>query len=160
HTGISTETSRAVARAWLTTARHPRFDKPYAELVYQPMLEVMKHLQENDFRTYLVTAGGQEFVRSISQDVYKIPPSQVVGSCATTRYQVIDGRPELIIEPRVMLVDDKAGKPSGIEMFIGARPIIAFGNSDGDREMLEWTTLDHDGLAAIVVHSDAEREYA
>jgi phosphoglycolate phosphatase-like HAD superfamily hydrolase len=161
HTGMSTEAFLEIVKQWLATAKHPRFKRPYTELVYQPMIEVMDYLRANGFKTYIVTGGGQEFVRVYSKRVYGIPPEQVVGSSILTKYEYRDGKPVLMREPKVFFVDDHAGKAIGINLFIGKRPYAAFGNSGGDREMLEWTTAGEGArLAMLVLHDDAEREYA
>ena len=139
HAGMTTEAFSQIVEAWLAKAKDPRFKRPYTELVYQPMLEVMEYLRENGFRTYIVTGGGQEFVRVYSEGVYGVPVEQVVGSSIATKYEYQDGKPVLMREPKVFFIDDKAGKPIGINLFIGKRPYAAFGNSGGDREMLEWT---------------------
>ena len=150
-----------IVEAWLAKAKDPRFKRPYTELVYQPMLEVMDYLRANGFRTYIVTGGGQEFVRVYSEQVYGVPVEQVVGSSIATKYEYQDGKPVLMREPKVFFIDDKAGKPIGINLFIGKRPYAAFGNSGGDREMLEWTGAgDGARLKMLVLHDDAEREYA
>ena len=161
HAGMSTEAFVEIVREWLAEARHPRFERPYTELVYQPMLEVLDYLRANRFRTYIVTGGGQEFVRVFSEQVYGVPVEHVVGSSIVTKYEDQDGEPVLMREPEVFFIDDKAGKPVGINLFIGKRPYAAFGNSDGDREMLEWTGAgDGQRLMMLVLHDDAEREYA
>jgi len=161
HTGMSTEAFLEIVKQWLAMAKHPRFKRPYTELVYQPMIEVMDYLRANGFKTYIVTGGGQEFVRVYSKRVYGIPPEQVVGSSILTKYEYRDGKPVLMREPKVFFVDDHAGKAIGINLFIGKRPYVAFGNSGGDREMLEWTTAGEGArLAMLVLHDDAEREYA
>ncbi len=162
HGGMSTEQFAQIALDWLAEAKHPRFDKPYTRLVYQPMLELIDYLQDNDFETYIVSGGGIEFMRPWTQEVYNIPPQQVVGSSTTTEYMIVDGKPTLMRTGEIAFVDDKAGKPVGINSHIGRRPIIAFGNSDGDFQMLEYTTVGIDGpsLGAIVHHTDADREYA
>ena len=161
-TGMSVEAFQAEVAQWLAHARHPRWGRPYTELVYQPMLEVLQLFRGGGYKTYIVTGGGQDFVRVYSQRVYGIPPEQVVGTVGGTRY-VMDGkdRPVLIKEPRLLLNDDHAGKPEGIHLIIGRRPRAAFGNSDGDQEMLEYTTI-NDGarLGMLVLHDDATREYA
>jgi phosphoglycolate phosphatase-like HAD superfamily hydrolase len=159
--GLSVEAFHDVVRQWLATARHPKFQRPYTELVYAPMLEAMKYLRANGYRTYIVTGGGQEFVRAFAEQVYGVPPEQVVGTMFKIDYEVRDGRPALIHAPDLFFVDDKAGKPVGINMMIGRRPQAAFGNSDGDRQMLEWTTGGSGAsLAMLVLHDDASREYA
>ncbi len=161
HAGISNEDFLAIVKQWLSVAKHPRFQRPYTELIYQPMLEVMQYLRANGFRTYIVTGGGQEFVRVVSEPVYGVPVEQVVGSSIVTKYQAQDGKPVLMREPKIFFIDDKAGKPVGINMFIGKRPLAAFGNSAGDREMLEWTGAgDGTRLMMLVFHDDAEREFA
>lgn len=161
HAGMSSEDFASIVKQWLATAEHPRFKRPPTALIYQPMLEVMEYLRANGFRTYIVTGGGQEFVRVYSERVYGVPVEQVVGSSIVTQYQVADGKPVLMREPKVFFIDDKAGKPVGINLFIGKRPVAAFGNSDGDRQMLEWTGAgDGPRLMMLVLHDDPEREYA
>jgi phosphoglycolate phosphatase-like HAD superfamily hydrolase len=161
HSGMTTEAFRELVKQWLATAKDPRFHQLYPELVYQPMLEVMDYLRANGFKTYIVTGGGQEFVRVYSQRVYGVPPEQVVGSSILTRYEEQDGKPVLMREPKVFFVDDKAGKPVGINLFIGKRPYAAFGNSTGDQQMLEWTQAgDGARLMMLVLHDDPQREYA
>jgi phosphoglycolate phosphatase-like HAD superfamily hydrolase len=161
HAGMTTEAFLPLVQEWLAKAKHPRFARPYTELVYQPMLEVMDYLRANGFRTYIVTGGGQEFVRIYSEQVYGVPVEQVVGSSIVTKYEYQDGEPVLMREPKVFFVDDHAGKAIGINLFIGKRPYAAFGNSGGDREMLEYTGAgDGARLMMLVLHDDAEREYA
>jgi hypothetical protein len=148
-------------REWLATAKHPTLGKPYTELVFQPMLEVLAYLRANGFRTYIVSGGGVEFVRVFAEERYGIPPEQVIGSSIRTKYEVRNGRPAIVRLPEFDFVDDKAGKPVGIHKFIGRRPIAAFGNSDGDFQMLEWTTAAPGArLGVIVRHDDAVREFA
>ncbi|MBX9584361.1 MAG: haloacid dehalogenase-like hydrolase [Gemmataceae bacterium] len=162
-TGMSVEQFQAEVREWLATARHPRYRRPYTELVYQPMLEVLKYFRANGYKTYIVTGGGQDFVRVYAERVYGIPPEQVVGTAGGTKYGFDkDGRPTLTKEPRLLLNDNFAGKPEGIHLMIGRRPHAAFGNSTGDREMLEYTTVKNPGarLGMLVLHDAAEREYA
>jgi len=161
-TGMPVEAFEAEAAKWLTTAKHPRWNRLYTELVYQPMLEVQQYLRDNGYRTYIVTGGGQDFVRVYAQRVYGIPPEQVVGSAAGTKFSYDkNGKPFLTKEPKLLLNDDKAGKPEGIHLMIGRRPHAAFGNSDGDREMLEYTgSGDGARLMMLVLHDDAQREYA
>ena len=161
-TGMSVDAFEAEANKWLATARHPRWNKLYTELVYQPMLEVQQYLRDNGYRTYIVTGGGQDFVRVYAQRVYGIPPEQVVGSAGGTKFGYDkNGKPFLTKEPKLLLNDDKAGKPEGIHLMIGRRPHAAFGNSDGDREMLEYTGAgDGARLMMLVLHDDAQREYA
>jgi phosphoglycolate phosphatase-like HAD superfamily hydrolase len=161
HAEITNEAFSEIVRTWLARAKDPRFKRAYTELVYQPMLEVMEHLRAHGFRTYIVTGGGQEFVRVYSEQVYGVPVEQVVGSSIATKYEYQDGKPVLMREPKVFFIDDKVGKPIGINLFIGKRPYAAFGNSGGDREMLEWTGAgDGARLMMLVLHDDAEREYA
>jgi hypothetical protein len=161
HAGMSTEAFQELVKQWLATAKAPRFNRPYTDLIYQPMLEVMKYLRENGFRTYIVTGGGQEFVRVYSEQVYGVPPEQVVGSSIATKYEDENGKPVLMREPKVFFIDDGPGKAIGINLFIGKRPQAAFGNSGGDQQMLEWTQAgDGARLMMLVYHDDAEREYA
>jgi phosphoglycolate phosphatase-like HAD superfamily hydrolase len=161
-TGMTTEEFRAEARAWLDTARHPRWNRPYTELVYQPMLEVLQYLRDNAYKTFIVTGGGQDFVRVYAEKVYGVPPEQVVGTAGGTKYGYgKDGKPFLTKEPKLLLNDDKAGKPEGIHLMIGRRPTAAFGNSAGDREMLEWTGAGAGAwLKMLLLHDDDKREYA
>jgi phosphoglycolate phosphatase-like HAD superfamily hydrolase len=161
-TGMSVDAFEAQANQWLTGARHARWDRPYTELVYQPMLELLSYLRDNGYRTYIVTGGGQDFVRVYAQRVYSIPPEQVVGTMGGTKFGYDgDGKPFLTKEPKLLLNDDNAGKPEGIHLMIGRRPYASFGNSDGDREMLEYTGAgDGARLKMLVLHDDAAREYA
>jgi phosphoserine phosphatase len=161
HAGMTTEQFEKIVSSWLASARHPRFKRPYTELVYQPMLELLAYLRANDFKTFIVSGGGVEFMRPWSERVYGVPPEQVVGSSIKTRFERRDGRPELFRLAEVDFIDDKTGKPVGINEHIGRRPIAAFGNSDGDLEMLQWTTMSGGrSLGLIVHHTDPEREYA
>ena len=161
HTGMTTEEFLDIGKQWLETAKHPRFKRLFTELVYQPMFEVLDYLRASEFDTYIVTGGGQEFVRVYSQRIYGIPPEQVVGSSIVTKYEMKDGKPVLMRLPKVFFIDDHDGKAIGINLFIGTRPPAAFGNSDGDREMLEWTDAGAGArLKMLVHHDDAEREYA
>lgn len=161
HAGMTPEEFQQTVTEWLAEARHPRFKKAYTDLVYQPMLELLAYLRENGFTSYIVSGGGIEFMRPWSEKVYDIPPAQVVGSSIKTRFEVVDGKPMLIRLPDINFIDDGAGKPVGINQHIGQRPIAAFGNSDGDLQMLQWTTAgDGARLGMIVHHTDAEREYA
>jgi phosphoglycolate phosphatase-like HAD superfamily hydrolase len=161
-TGMSTEEFRSEAKKWLDSARDPRWKKPFTELTYLPMQEVMKYMRANGYKTYIVTGGGQDFVRVYAEEVYGVPPEQVVGSAGGTKYGYDQsGKPFLTKEPRLILNDDKAGKPEGIHLMIGRRPRAAFGNSAGDREMLEYTKAgDGARLAMLVLHDDGTREYA
>lgn len=161
HAGMTTEVFQQLVKQWLATASDPRFHRPYTALVYQPMLELLDYLRANGFKTYIVTGGGQEFVRVYSESVYGIPPEQVVGSSILTRYEYQDGRPVLMRDPKVFFIDDNAGKPVGINLFIGKRPYAAFGNSAGDEQMLEWIQAgDGARLTMLVLHDDPAREYA
>jgi phosphoglycolate phosphatase-like HAD superfamily hydrolase len=161
-TGMTVDEFSANAKAWIESARHPRWDRPYIELTYQPMQEVLRHLRANGYKTYIVTGGGQDFVRTYAEQVYGIPPEQVVGSAGGTAFGYDkDGKPVLTKEPKLLLNDDNAGKPEGIHLMIGRRPYAAFGNSTGDKQMLEYTRAG-DGLrlAMLVLHDDEKREYA
>jgi phosphoglycolate phosphatase-like HAD superfamily hydrolase len=162
HTGMTTDEFTRITTDWFETARHPRFNRPYTDLVYQPMLELLGYLRANGFKTFIVSGGGVEFMRVFADKSYGIPPEQVVGSSAVTTFRLTsDGKPELVRQPKVLFVDDGPGKAVGINTFIGRRPILAFGNSDGDLEMLEWTAVGHGArFMGIVHHTDAEREWA
>jgi phosphoserine phosphatase len=161
-TGMSVDEFNAEAKKWLDTAKDPRWKRPYTDLTYQPMQEVLQYLRANGYKTYIVTGGGQDFVRVYAERVYGIPPEQVVGTAGGTKYGYgKDGKPVLTKEPKLLLNDDKAGKPEGIHLMIGRRPYAAFGNSTGDREMLEYTGAgDGARLKMLVLHDDAAREYA
>jgi phosphoglycolate phosphatase-like HAD superfamily hydrolase len=161
-TGMSVEEFNAEAKKWLETAKHHRWNRPYTELAYQPMLEVLRYLRDNAYKTYIVTGGGQDFVRVYAEKVYGIPPEQVVGTAGGTKYGYgKDGKPFLTKEPKLLLNDNDAGKPEGIHLMIGRRPYAAFGNSTGDRQMLEWTGAGAGArLKMLVLHDDAAREYA
>jgi len=161
HAGMTTAEFEKIVTDWLATARDQRFKRPYTELSYQPMIELLDYLRANGFKTFIVSGGGVEFMRPWTERVYGVPPEQVVGSSIKTKFQMRDGRPELFRLPEVNFVDDGTGKPVGINEFIGHRPIAAFGNSDGDLEMLQWTTMSGGvRLGLLVHHTDAEREYA
>jgi phosphoglycolate phosphatase-like HAD superfamily hydrolase len=161
-TGMSVSDFDAEAKKWLATAKHPRWKRLYTDLAYQPMLEVLKYMRDNGYKTYIVTGGGQDFVRVYSQEVYGIPPEQVVGTAGGTKFGYDkDGKPFLTREPKLLLNDDNAGKPEGIHLMIGRRPHAAFGNSTGDRQMMEYTGAgDRARLMMLVLHNDAQREYA
>jgi phosphoglycolate phosphatase-like HAD superfamily hydrolase len=161
-TGMSVEAFAAGAKKWLDTARDQRWQRPYTELTYLPMVELLKYLRTNGYRTYIVTGGGQDFVRVYAEQVYGIPPEQVVGTAGGTSYGYDkNGRPFLTKDPKLLLNDNFAGKPEGIHMMIGQRPYAAFGNSTGDQQMLEYTKAgDGARLAMLVLHDDAKREYA
>ncbi len=160
--GMSVEEFKVEAQKWLAAAKHRRWDRPYTELTYQPMQELLQYLRANGYKTYIVTGGGQDFVRLYSEKVYGIPPEQVVGTAGGTKYGYDkSGRPFLTKEPRLLLNDNNAGKPEGIHLMIGRRPYAAFGNSTGDRQMLEYTGAgDGARLMMLVLHDDATREYA
>jgi phosphoserine phosphatase len=161
-TGMPVDEFRAEVAKWLDMARDPRWKRPYTDLTYLPMQEVVRYFRANGYRTYIVTGGGQDFVRVYAERVYGIPPEQVVGTAAGTRYGYgRDGKPFLTKEPKLLLNDDNAGKPEGIHLMIGRRPVAAFGNSTGDRQMLEYTKAGSGArLSMIVLHDDATREYA
>ena len=162
HTGMPTEEFSKSVLDWLATARHPKFNKPYTDLVYKPMQELLAYLRANGFKTFIVSGGGIEFMRPWTDKVYGIPPEQVVGSSGMVKLQPgPDGKPVLMKLPKVEFIDDGPGKPVGINRFIGRRPIFAFGNSDGDQQMLQWTVAGGGPrFAGIVHHTDDEREYA
>jgi phosphoserine phosphatase len=161
HAGMSTQQFQQIVSAWLATAEHPRFKRKYTDLVYQPMLELLSYLRNNGFTTYIVSGGGIEFVRNFSEEKYGIPPAQVVGSSIKTKYEVIDGEPTLMRLAEMNFINDKEGKPIGINQHIAQRPIFASGNSDGDYQMLEWTTAgEGPSFGLILHHTDPEREYA
>jgi len=161
-TGMTVDEFQADAKQWLATAKHPRWQRPYTELVYQPMLEVLRLFRANGYKTYIVTGGGQDFVRVYSEQVYGIPPEEVVGTAGGTSYGLDKaGRPELTKDPKLLLNDNFGGKPEGIHLVIGRRPHAAFGNSTGDQQMLEYATIDNGPvLGMLVLHDDATREYA
>lgn len=161
HAGMTTEEFEKIVTDWLATAKHPKYKKPYTECVYQPMLELLAYLRSNGFKTFIVSGGGIEFMRPWTEKVYGVPPEQIIGSSIKTKFELSEGKPVLIRLPEIDFIDDKADKPVGIHKFIGLRPVAAFGNSDGDLQMLQWTTAGkelHFGL--IVHHTDAEREWA
>ncbi len=162
HAGMTTDEFTDIVKNWLQTAQHPTFKKPYTQLVFKPMLELLDYLRTNNFKTFIVSGGGIEFMRPWVEGVYGIPPEQVVGSSIVTKFEMRDGKPVLIREPKLNFINDKAGKPVGINQHIGRRPIFAFGNSDGDLQMLQYTTLGTTGkrFAGIVHHTDKEREFA
>jgi phosphoglycolate phosphatase-like HAD superfamily hydrolase len=162
HTGMSATLFDTIVTEWVRDARHPRFEQPYTELVYQPQLELLRYLEANGFKTFIVSGGSVEFMRTYTEETYGIPPERVVGSSIETRYEMQGGKPSLLRLPEIDFVDDKTGKPVGIHKHVGRRPILAFGNSDGDFEMLQWTTTGSGGarLGLILHHDDAEREYA
>ena len=161
HTGVTTDEFTAIVTDWIESNEHPTLKRKYAEVAYQPMLELLAYLRANGFKTYIVTGASQEFVRPFAEKVYGIPPEQVIGSSVETRFEMRDGRPVLVREPKLFHFDKRQGKAIGIQKFVGRRPIAAFGNSDGDLQMLEWTT-GGDGLrlGLIVHHTDGDREEA
>jgi haloacid dehalogenase-like hydrolase len=161
HAGMTTEEFEEIVKDWLATAKHPRFKRPYTDLVYQPMLELLDYMRANGFKTFIVSGGGIEFMRPWAETAYGIPPEQVVGSSIKTKFELRNGQGVLVRLPEINFIDDKAGKPVGIHQHIGRRPIAAFGNSDGDLQMLQWTT-DGTGLrlGVLVHHTDAGREWA
>jgi phosphoserine phosphatase len=161
HAGMTTDQFATIVSDWIGQARHPRFNRPYTDLTYQPMLELLVYLQANGFKPYIVSGGGVEFIRPWAQRIYGIPPEQVIGSTIKTTYRLQNGKPELIRDPAIDAVNDGPGKPVGINRFIGRRPIFAAGNSDGDLQMLEWTTGAPGARFGLLVHhTDADREYA
>jgi len=161
HAGMTTEEFSRIVRDWLGEAKHPRFGRSYTECVFQPMLELLQYLRANDFKTFIVSGGGIEFMRPWTEEVYGIPPEQVVGSVIETKFEMRDDGPVLVRLPQLDFIDDKAGKPVGIHRFIGRRPIAAFGNSDGDLQMLQWTMAGEGRRFALLLHhTDAEREWA
>ena len=161
HSGMTTDEFAQIVKDWLAQAKHPRFKRGYSELVYQPMLELLAYLRANGFKTFIVSGGGADFMRVFTEQVYGIPPEQVVGSVGETKFEMRDGKPVLVKLPKLNHIDDKTGKPVGIHRFIGRRPILAFGNSDGDQQMLQWTAAgDGARFMGLVRHTDAQREWA
>jgi phosphoserine phosphatase len=161
HSGMTTDEFSSIVGQWIATARHPTKDRLYTELVYQPMLEALAFLRANGFKTYIVSGGGADFMRVFAREVYGVPPEQVIGSTVATRFELKDGVATLVRLPKLDFLDDKEGKPMSIHKFIGQRPLICFGNSDGDLQMLQYTTTGpRPGIGFIVRHDDAEREWA
>ena len=161
HAGMTTEEFEKIVKGWISTAKHPKTGRLYTEMVYQPILELLAYLRANGFKTFIVSGGGIEFMRPWTERVYGIPPEQVIGSSIKTRFEMRDGKPVLMRLPEINFIDDKAGKPVGIQQHIGRRPIAAFGNSDGDLQMLQWTTAGSGPRFALILHhTDAEREWA
>ncbi|MGD1972852.1 MAG: HAD family hydrolase [Desulfobacterales bacterium] len=160
HAGMTTTEFEQTVKDWLAAAKHPRFKRPFTDLVFQPMLEVLAYLRANGFKTYIVSGGGIEFMRPWTEGVYGIPPEQVVGSSIKTKFEIRNGKPVLVRLPEINFIDDKAGKPVGINQHIGRRPIAAFGNSDGDLQMLQWTAAGKGARFMFIVrHTDVEREW-
>jgi phosphoglycolate phosphatase-like HAD superfamily hydrolase len=161
HTGMTSEEFAKIVKDWIATAKHPMTKRPYTEMVYQPMLELLAYLRANGFKTFIVSGGGIEFMRPWTENVYGIPPEQVIGSSGKTKFELRDGKPVLVRLPELNFVDDKGGKPVGINQHIGRRPIAAFGNSDGDLQMLQWTAAGTGARFCLYVHhNDAAREWA
>ncbi|MEB0226635.1 HAD family hydrolase [Pseudomonas sp. 10S4] len=161
NTGMTTEAFTANAKAWLAKARHPKADKPYTEMVFQPMLELLNYLRANGFKTYIVSGGEVAFMRAFAEEVYGIPPEQVIGTTFLTQFQPGDGNPTILRLPKLVHNDDGPGKPESVESIIGRRPLLAFGNSDGDLQMLQWTVAGNGKrFAGLVHHTDAKREWA
>jgi phosphoserine phosphatase len=161
HAGLTTEEFAKIAQDWLAKARHPRFNRPYTDLVYQPMLELLAYLRANGFKTYIVSGGGIEFMRPWTAEIYGIPPEQVIGSSIKTKFELRGDTPVLVRLPEVNFIDDKQGKPVGINQHIGRRPILAFGNSDGDLQMLQWTAAGSGPrFMGLIHHTDKDREWA
>ena len=161
HAGTTTDEFEEIVKRWMSTARHPTTKRLYTEMVYQPMLEVLAYLRANGFKTFIVSGGGVEFMRPWSEKVYGVPPEQVIGSSIKARFEMREGAPVLVRLPEINFIDDNEGKPIGIHQHVGRRPIAAFGNSDGDLQMLQWTTAGHGPRFALYVHhTDAEREWA
>ncbi|WP_226667561.1 HAD family hydrolase [Microbulbifer aggregans] len=161
HANMTAEEFRANAADWLKTARHPKTKRPYTEMIYQPMLELLDYLRANGFKTFIVSGGGADFIRVFAEQAYGIPPDQVVGTSLRAKYEVRDGKPVIVKQPEINLVDDKEGKPVGIHQYIGQRPIFVAGNSDGDYQMLEWATAgDGPRFGIILHHTDGKREWA
>jgi hypothetical protein len=161
HAGMTTDEFRAIVEKWFATAKHPKYGRPYTECVYQPMLELLSYLRASGFKTYIVSGGGIDFMRPMTEKTYGIPPEQVIGSAGKLRFELRDGKPVLVREAEIAFVDDEEGKPVGIQRSIGRRPIAAFGNSDGDQQMLQWTASGPGArLVLLVHHTDGAREVA
>jgi len=161
HAGVDTETFRGIVEHWLKSVRHPKTGRPYTEMVYQPMLELLTYLETRGYKTYIVSGGGVEFMRPWTEMVYGIPPERVIGSSIKTKFEIVDGQPRLVGQPELQFIDDGANKPVGIQERIGRRPVMAVGNSDGDREMLLWTTAGQGPRFGMLIHhTDDVREVA
>jgi hypothetical protein len=161
HSGVTTDEFDTIVGKWMATAKHPTTHRAYTEMIYQPMLELLAYLRANGFKTYIASAGGVEFMRACAEKIYGIPPEQIIGSSIKTKYEMRAGKPVLVRLPELNFVDDGAGKPAAIQAQIGRRPIAAFGNSDGDLQMLQWTTAGSGPRFALFIHhTDADREWA
>jgi len=161
HSGMTTDEFEKIVTDWIATAKHPITKRPFTEMVYQPMLELLSYLRAHGFKTYIVSGGGVEFMRAFAEKTYGIPPEQVIGSTGKTQFEMRDGTPVLVKLPEINLVNDGPGKPVGIQQFIGRRPVMAFGNSDGDLPMLQWTAAGPGARFCLYVHhTDADREWA
>ena len=161
HAGMTTDEFEKNVRDWIATAKHPKTKRPYTEMVYQPMLDLLTYLRTNGFKTFIVSGGGVDFMRVFSEKVYGVPPEQVIGSSGKLKFELRDGKPVLVKLPEIDFIDDKAGKPAGIHKVIGRRPILAFGNSDGDLQMLQWTAAGSGArFMGLVHHTDGDREWA
>jgi len=161
HAGMTTQEFEKIVNDWISTAQHPQTGKRFAEMTYQPMLELLQYLRASGFQTFIVSGGGIEFMRPWAEQVYGIPPEQIIGSSIKTKFEVRDGEPVIVRLPELNFIDDKEGKPVGIQQHIGRRPIFAAGNSDGDYQMLQWTTAGHGpSFGLLIHHTDADREFA
>ena len=161
HSGMTTEEFNTIVKDWLKTAKHPKTKRPYDQMIYQPMLELLAYLRANGFKTYIVSGGGVEFMRAFAEDAYGIPPEQVIGSRGEVKFEIQDGKPALVKQPKIEFIDDGPGKPVAINAIIGRRPVMAFGNSDGDLQMLEWTAAGSGPRFCLYVHHDDDaREWA
>jgi hypothetical protein len=161
HTGITTDEFSNIVKEWINTAKHPKTGKLYKEMAFQPMTEVLEYLRANDFKTYIVSGGGVDFMRPWTEEVYGIPEEQVIGSSIKAAYEIRDGKPVLIKLPEINFIDDKEGKPVGIHQYIGKKPVAAFGNSDGDLQMLQYTASNNfKSLVVYIHHTDSIREWA
>ncbi len=161
HAGMTTTEFEQIVKDWVAVAKHPRFNRPFTDLVYQPMLELLEYLRANDFKTYIVSGGGIEFMRPFTEGIYGIPPEQVIGSSIKTKFEIVDGKPQIIRLPEIGFIDDKGEKPVAIHKFIGRKPIAAFGNSDGDLQMLQWTASNElPSFMLYIHHTDDVREWA
>ena len=162
HAGMTTEAFNETVKDWINTTKHPKTGKPYNEMIYQPMVELLDYLRKNDYKTFIVSGGGVDFMRVWAEEAYGIPPDQIIGSSGKVKYEVKDGQPQMVKLPELNFIDDKAGKPVGIHQYIGKRPVFASGNSDGDYQMLQWTTAatGYPRFGLLLHHTDSEREWA